>query len=66
MEPSRPSQPSPKPFLGLHLQCCNVYVRIYPTAAGDAYAGFCPRCAAQVRVPIVKEGGSRDRFFRST
>ena len=56
--------PTPRPFLGMLLRCCHVYVRIYRTAAGDAYAGHCPRCGLAVRVPIGSEGGS-GRFFQT-
>ena len=57
-------QPNAKPFLGLHLRCCNVYTRIYMTAQKDAYAGWCPRCAQPVRVEITNDGsGSSSRMF---
>ena len=52
-----------RPFLSLHLKCCNVYLRIYANAAGNAYVGWCPRCAAAVRIPIVEQGGSNSRIF---
>jgi len=55
----------PRPFLGLLMRCCHVYARIYATAVGDAYAGHCPRCGQAVRVPIVPDGGSSDRFFEA-
>jgi len=61
-QPTRKPQTG-RPFLSVHLKCCNVYQRIYPNAAADAYVGWCPRCAAAVRVPIVNEGGSNQRFF---
>lgn len=57
--------PAPRPFLGLLMRCCNVYARIYMTAAGDAYSGHCPRCGRAVRVPIVAEGGHSGRFFEA-
>ena len=53
-------------FVGVHMKCCNVYVRAYATAAGDAFVGWCPRCSAQVRIPIVKQGGSTDQFFSAS
>lgn len=49
-------------FLGVTFECCGVYARIYPNAAGDAYEGRCPRCMAMVRVGIGP-GGSSSRFF---
>jgi len=65
-----PSQPdaqsdsnNARPFVGIHMQCCNVYIRAYANASQDAFVGWCPRCCAPVRVPIVEEGGSTDRFF---
>ncbi|QDT51096.1 hypothetical protein [Symmachiella dynata] len=62
-EKPKPSAATGRPFLSVHLKCCNVYQRIYPNAAGDAYAGWCPRCATAIRVPIVENGGSSTRFF---
>lgn len=59
-------KPAARPFLGIHMKCCNAYTRAYLTAAGDAYAGWCPRCAAPVRVKVVKEGGSSGRFFEAS
>jgi len=53
-----------RPFLGIHFACCNTYTRIYKTADGKAYAGFCPRCHKPVRVPIG-EGGTKERFFEA-
>ncbi len=64
------SQPKPnpkeRPFLGVHLGCCNVYSRLYLNAANTAYVGFCPRCAKQVRAEVVEEGGSTNRFFEAS
>jgi len=56
----------PKPFLGVHLKCCNVYIRLHQNHSADAFVGFCPKCAIQVRVPIVAEGGSSSRFFSAS
>jgi hypothetical protein len=65
-----PSPPPPansgRPFVGVHLKCCHVYVRAYLNSAGDAYVGFCPRCASQVRLRVVKDGGSTGRFFEAS
>ena len=60
-----PSTSQSRPFLGLLMRCCNIYARIYATAARDAYAGHCPRCSRPVRVPIVQEGGVSGRFFEA-
>ena len=59
-------QQTPRSFIGVHMKCCNVYVRAYINALGDAYVGWCPRCAAPVRLQIVQDGGSRDRFFEAS
>jgi len=59
-------QPQERPFLGVHLRCCNVYTRLHLNAAKDAYVGWCPRCAKQVRVDVVEEGGSTSRFFEAS
>ncbi len=53
-----------RPFLGIHFECCSVYARIYKTAKGDAYAGYCPKCRRPIRLR-VGEGGSGQRFFRA-
>lgn len=61
-----PNQGSPgKPFLGIHLKCCNVYVRAYINATKDAYVANCPRCASPVRIRITSEGGSTSQFFEA-
>ncbi len=52
-------------FLGVTFECCGVYARIYPNAAGDAYEGRCPRCMKSVRVGIGPGGGSA-RFFTAS
>ena len=60
------SQEQARPFVGVHLKCCNIYLRAYTNSAKDAFVGYCPRCAVQVRIPIVKEGGSTERFFEAS
>ena len=55
-----------RPFVGIHLKCCNTYIRAYAIRDGSAFVGWCPRCAAQVRIPIVKQGGSTSRFFEAS
>ena len=57
---------SAKPFIGVHMKCCNTYVRAYVNQACDAYIGWCPRCATQVRITIVDKGGSTGRFFEAS
>jgi hypothetical protein len=58
--------PPPRPFVGVHLKCCNVYIRAYINAQRDAFVAWCPRCSAQVRIAIVAEGGSREQFFEAS
>ncbi|HUG91408.1 MAG TPA: hypothetical protein VML55_11270 [Planctomycetaceae bacterium] len=65
-EPLRPSTDAERPFVGVHLKCCHVYVRLYANADRSAFVGWCPRCAAPVRIAIVEEGGSRSRFFEAS
>jgi len=60
---SKPNNGSERPFVGVHMKCCNTYVRAYMNQAGNAYVGWCPRCATQVRMNIVAEGGSSSAFF---
>lgn len=62
---SQTKQGQGRPFVGVHMKCCNAYVRAYMNQAGDAYVGWCPRCAVQVRMNIVAEGGSSSAFFTS-
>lgn len=66
MSESQQRESTQRPFVGVHLKCCNTYARLYVNAAGDAFAGWCPRCAMPVRVPIVKDGGSTSRFFEAS
>ncbi|MEZ6044627.1 MAG: hypothetical protein R3C11_03400 [Planctomycetaceae bacterium] len=60
---SQSQTPEGRPFLGVHLRCCNNYIRIYLNQQGNAYTGWCPRCATPVRVNVVKEGGTAGKFF---
>jgi hypothetical protein len=59
----KPQSGRSRAFVGVHMKCCNIYVRAYVNPDCSAYVGWCPRCAAQVRIPIVEKGGSTDRFF---
>ena len=54
----------PRPYIGVHFECCQAYRRVHKTADGAAYAGHCPRCMRPIRVR-VGEGGSNQRFFRA-
>lgn len=55
-----------RPFVGVTFKCCNVYSRIYLNREGTAYEGVCPRCyRKKVVVEIVKEGGTKERFFEA-
>jgi hypothetical protein len=54
--------PDKKKFLGIMFDCCQVYARIYPNAAGTHYEGRCPRCRRLLKVRIG-EGGTGRRFF---
>ncbi len=56
------NKPAPRPFIGMYFKCCKVYSRIYLNKAGDAFVGWCPKCAAQVRVKVSPTGPG-DRFF---
>ena len=57
---------SKRPFVGIYMKCCNAYVRAYLNQSRDAFVAWCPRCAAQVRVRAVAEGGSSDRIFEAS
>ncbi len=58
------SQGTSRPWLGIHFECCRVYQRIWLNAARTAYAGRCPRCGAQILLPLGP-GGTDCRFFRA-
>ena len=63
MDASSDSSQTRREFVGIQMKCCNVYIRAYVNQSRDAFTGSCPRCGARVRIPIVQEGGSNDRFF---
>ena len=54
-----------RPFIHVRFACCNVYTRIYRNRAGDAYVGWCPKCAKQIRVKIDPRG-TDSRFFEAS
>jgi hypothetical protein len=53
---------TPRPFVGIHFRCCDVYTRIYINRDTTAYDGHCPKCAKIVRLRIAP-GGTNARFF---
>lgn len=61
-----PGPATGRPFIGVHMKCCSTYTRANLNAAGDAFVGWCPRCAAPVRINVVEEGGSTSRFFEAS
>lgn len=54
-----------RPFVGVHMRCCNTYVRAYMNKDGTEYVGWCPRCATPVHIAIAEEG-SESRFFEAS
>lgn len=64
--PARPAQgkSDDRPFLSIHFTCCNVYQRVYRSAEGSAYVGWCPKCARKVEAKIGPDG-VRTRFFQA-
>jgi len=57
--------PTGRPWISIYFACCRVYCRVYLNAAGDAYVGWCPRCAGQAVVRVSPDGADT-RFFRAT
>lgn len=58
----KPANRNLRPHVGVHFRCCNVYARVYLNARGDAFVGWCPRCAAKLEM-TVGPGGSTRQFF---
>jgi hypothetical protein len=56
--------PAARPWISIYFECCRVYCRVYRNAAGDAYVGWCPKCAGKATVLISADGGET-RFFRA-
>lgn len=61
--PQKPGRDD-RPHIGVRFTCCKVYTRIYLNAAGSAYVGWCPRCAARLEVKVSPHG-SDARFFEA-
>ncbi len=69
MNDDRPSGASsggrtPRTWLGIHFECCDVYSRIYRSRVREAYEGRCPKCGAPVSVAVGPDG-TGERFFRA-
>lgn len=62
--PETPANAGPRPWLGIHFACCNVYARVYRSRTAPRYEGHCPSCQAKISVPIGK-GGTNQRFFEA-
>jgi len=58
-------RPQGRPWISVYFECCRVYCRVYRNAAGDAYVGWCPRCARKATIAIRPDGATT-RFFRAT
>ncbi len=61
--PSHDHETDNKDYLGIIFECCRVYSRIRKNKAGDAYVGWCPRCARKIIIPI-HPAGTDCRFFK--
>jgi hypothetical protein len=55
---------SPRKWIGVHFQCCDVYSRIWRNREGSAYVGYCPRCNRKIQAKIGP-GGVDARFFKA-
>jgi hypothetical protein len=53
---------APRPHIGILYKCCHIYARIYLNKKGDAFVGWCPKCAAKLEVKVSPTGSSR-KFF---
>lgn len=58
--PSRPA----RPFLMIWFRCCATYGRVPKSHDGTRYTGRCPKCLAQLEIP-VGEGGTSRRMFEA-
>lgn len=54
-----------RPYIGVIFKCCHIYSRVYLNKKGTAYVGWCPKCAAQLRIRVSPDG-TNDRFFEAS
>jgi hypothetical protein len=54
-----------RPYIGVIFKCCHAYSRVYLNKQQTAYVGWCPKCAAQLRIKVSADG-TRDRFFEAS
>jgi hypothetical protein len=60
--PRASREAAPRPFVGVHFVCCDVYTRVYVNRDETAYEGNCPKCARRVKLR-TGPGGTNARFF---
>ncbi len=53
------------PFLGIHFECCNVYLRVYRKPEERSYRGRCPKCLRTLEILVDEEKGISEKFFRA-
>ncbi|HOE65483.1 MAG TPA: hypothetical protein PLO62_03065 [Candidatus Hydrogenedentes bacterium] len=56
------SDRKPRPYIGVHFKCCNVYIRVYLDRFGRTFSGHCPKCMRRIEIK-VGPGGSASRFW---
>lgn len=64
MKPGDSQAPQRRPHKGVLFKCCQVYAHIYLNAKGDAFIGFCPRCAGKLELRVDPDG-SEANFFEA-
>jgi hypothetical protein len=62
MQSQKEPPDSEKPHIGVIFKCCRVYARVYLNKKGDAFVGWCPKCARKMEIK-VSPCGSKERFF---
>lgn len=60
-----PREGSARPWIGIHFECCNVYVRVYRKPGEQQYVGLCPMCGNKATLQ-VGPGGVNARTFRAS